>query len=130
MKLPGDPTPEQVEKLGKLLAKRILEEFYTSGIYDLTVDLNPKKGIIAAGKFVGEDRGKRGKRPEFSYEILTGRGKNAPRVSYSPLSGVSDKTNYSELEEDGLDFESFDYIDYLETDLADNVEEILSNAKP
>ena len=125
VKLPDNPTSEQFQKIRPVLIKRILEEIYTSGIFDLTVNDKTEKNVIASGIFAGDDRSKRGKRPEFFYEILD--SKNGPKVSYSPLSGVSEE----EPDEENADYDEYSYSEYLEeieAELAANLTEILENA--
>lgn len=102
LKLPADPTPEQATKIGKVLVKRILEEFYTEGIHDLTTvyGTNP----LVSGQFVAKSRNaKTGDRPLFSYTISpSGDGYVA---EYLAVSGIDDEepTEMSETSEESLD---------------------------
>lgn len=69
MKLPNldELSDDKAWEVGKLLVKRILEESYTDGIFDLTTDYSTN--AIAAGQFASNVRDRKGKRLMFDYEI-------------------------------------------------------------
>lgn len=92
MKLPANPTPEQATQIGKLLVKRILEEFYTEGIHDLTAEYGDNP--LVTGTFVAKRKNAKGDRPEFQYEIRPTRG--GFEAEYSAISGVDDADDEGE----------------------------------
>jgi hypothetical protein len=101
VQLPENPTEEQATKIGKVLVKRILEEFYTEGIHDLTATYGDNP--LVEGQFVAKRRNTKGDRPLFSYTISpSGDGYVA---EYLAVSGVDDEgdTEMQEGPEEDLD---------------------------
>lgn len=106
MKLPDDPTPEQAERITPLLTRRMIEEVYTSGVKDFTIDLS--KDSIVEGIFVGSNRDQ-GKYPEFAYKIFN--SKRGLEIEYDPVAGVGEED--PEDDDDAEYSEYFDYSEYL-----------------
>lgn len=66
------PNLEQVDDgqalaIGKLMVKRIIEEIYTDGVFDLTTDYSGKG--ICSGTFLSDVRDRKGNRLKFNYSI-------------------------------------------------------------